>query len=105
MDKPSQSDPLDLYPAGFSTDVNVIPEGNNGQDSLGVRNPSEMEVPVHAVTCSVATVAASSVCSNQATTNQSDQLRVAEVDEHLILDNAIPIDDSATNTSLSNCIL
>ena len=30
------------------------------QDSLGVRGPSEMEVPVHAVTCSVApsTVAA-----------------------------------------------
>ena len=50
-----QSDPLDLYPVGLSADVNVIPEGNSGQDSLGVRSPSEMEVPVHAVTCSVGT--------------------------------------------------
>ena len=50
-----QSDPLDLYPVGLSADVNVIPEGNSGQDSLGVRSPSEMEVPVHAVTSSVAT--------------------------------------------------
>ena len=45
-----QSDPLDLYPVGLSSDVNII-----SQDSLGVRSPSEMEVPVHAVTCSVAT--------------------------------------------------
>ena len=96
-----QSDSLDLYPVGFSADVNVIPEGNSGQDSLGVRSPSEMEVPVHAVTCSVATstvAAASSVCSSQATTNQM----VSEVDEHLILD--IPIDDSATNSSLSSTV-
>eukprot|EP00731_Ephydatia_muelleri_P000826 Em0001g826a len=96
-----QSDSLDLYPVGFSADVNVIPEGSSGQDSLGVRSPSEMEVPVHAVTCSVATstvAAASSVCSSQATTNQM----VSEVDEHLILD--IPIDDSATNSSLSSTV-
>ena len=46
-----QSDPLDLYPFGLSADVNVIP----GQDILQVRNPSEMEVPVYAITCSVAT--------------------------------------------------
>ena len=50
-----QSDPLDLYPVGLSADVNVNPEGNSDEDSLGVRSPSEMEVPVHAVTCSVAT--------------------------------------------------
>ena len=50
-----QSDPLDLYPVGLSADVNVISEGNSGQDSLGVRSSSEMEVPVHAVTCSVTT--------------------------------------------------
>ena len=42
--------------------------------------------------------AASSVCSSQATTNKM----VSEVDEHLILD--IPIDDSATNTSLSSTV-
>ena len=33
-----QSDPLDLYPVGLSADVNVIPEGNSGQGSLGVRS-------------------------------------------------------------------
>ena len=91
-----QSDPLDLYPVGLSTDVNVIPEGSSGQDSLGVRSPSEMEVPVHSVATSTV-AAASSVCSSQATTNQM----VSEVDEHL---NAIPIDYSATNTVIL-CVL
>ena len=58
-----KSNPLDLYPVGFSTDVNAISEGNSGQVSLGVRSPSEMEVPIHAFIYSVA----SSVYSNEAT--------------------------------------